>query len=238
MCHYTLFPFNAPPCSSLGPFTVSCLSSPSCPLLFYLLCVFVCLCWMGTWVCECTHVWGLKQDVCGALSSSFSLHPTALRQGLLMNGKFIGLGWSASKLLESACLYTPCPNPRMEIQAGVAIHLGLFCGHWRFKLWFSCWQICLPTELSPLSPPPAFLLVVLHYLTSSYFSQDYLLPSSQQKDGETFLQSGQVMDFVSMLPLGFIRNIPVPPSLLLAPSTAIPQNSWIDQSSRLLKNQR
>lgn len=142
-----------------------------------------------------------------------------------MNGKFIGLGWSASKLLESACLYTPCPNPRMEIQAGVAIHLGLFCGHWRFKLWFSCWQICLPTELSPLSPPPAFLLVVLHYLTSSYFSQDYLLPSSQQKDGETFLQSGQVMDFVSMLPLGFIRNIPVPPSLLLAPSTAIPQNS-------------
>lgn len=100
-----------PPVFFLGTLHSPLAFLPHLPLsVFFLLWVFVCLCWMSTWVCEYAHMWRLEQDVCGALFSSFTLCLIGVRQGFLTNWKSIVLGWSTSKLLESACLCTPCPH--------------------------------------------------------------------------------------------------------------------------------
>lgn len=156
MCHYTLFSFNAPPCSSFGPFTASCLSSPSCSLLFSFFCgcLYVCVGWAHE--CVSAHMcedWN-RMSVAPCLPHSLSILLPWDRVFWWTRSSLVWAGQPAS----SWCLYTPCPNPRMEIQAGVAIHLGLFCGHWRFKLWSSCWQIQLTNWIVSSVPTSCFLI--------------------------------------------------------------------------------
>lgn len=129
--------------------------APFCFLSFVGVCMFVLDGHMSVWVHTCVRTGAgyLWRPVFLIFSPSYWLET-----GSSDEREFIGLGWSASKLLESACLYTPCPNPRMEIQAGVAIHLGLFCGHWRFKLWSSCWQIQLTNWIVSSVPTSCFLI--------------------------------------------------------------------------------